>query len=99
VQLGIILEVIIAKKTGSFSRDDLSQAFQRGTKLVGVNFVSMLQEVHQEHISEPEKSAVSTLPADCVTLNFFFVSEPGCVQSIVDRLLDRVEWWVHSHHQ
>lgn len=100
VQLDIIFEVnqTIAKKTESFSREYLSQAFQRGTDLVGVNCVSMLQEVHQEQISESEKTAVSTLPADCVTLNFF-VSEPGCVQSIVYHLLDGVEWRVHSHHQ
>lgn len=88
----------IAKKTRSFSRDDLSQAFQRGSEPVGVNCVSMLQEVHQEQISESEKTTVSTLPAGCVTLNFF-VSEPRCVQSMVDHLLDGVEWWVHSHHQ
>jgi hypothetical protein len=41
----------IAKKTGLFSRDDFSQAFQRDAELVGVNCVSMLQEVHQEQIS------------------------------------------------
>jgi hypothetical protein len=60
--------------------------------------VSMLQEVHQEQISESEKTVVSTLPADCVTLNFF-VNEPGCGQSMVNHILDGVDWWVHSHHQ
>jgi hypothetical protein len=87
----------IAKKTGLFSRDDFSQASQRGAELAGVNCVSMLQEVHQEQISESEKTVVSTLLADCVTLKFF-VSEPGCSQSMVNYLLDGVDWWVHSHH-
>ena len=47
VQLDSIMEVnqTIAKKTGLFSCDDFSQAFQRGAELVGVNCVSMLQEV------------------------------------------------------
>jgi hypothetical protein len=49
--------------------------------------VSMLHEVHQEQISESERTVVSTLPAECVTLNFF-VSEPGCGQSMVNHLLD-----------
>jgi predicted ATP-binding protein involved in virulence len=88
----------IAKKTGSFSRDDFSQAFQRGSELVGVNCVSVLLEVHREQISESEKKVVGTLRTDCVTLNFF-VSEPGCGQSMVNHLLDGVDWWVHSHHQ
>jgi hypothetical protein len=58
----------------------------------------MLQEVHQEQISESEKTVVSTLPSDFVTLNFF-VSESGCGQSMVNQLLDGVDWWVHCHHQ
>jgi hypothetical protein len=60
--------------------------------------VYTLLEVHQEQINELEKTVVSTLPADCVTSNFF-VGVPGCFQSIVDRLVVGVKWWVHSHQQ
>jgi hypothetical protein len=33
----------------------------------------------------------STLTADDVTLNYFFLGEPGCFQSMVDDLLVRVK--------